>query len=368
MTLSTSGIKTTSSTQPVGLLLTDDSLSSSSASTIESEEVSTPTKQFVFWNMKPKTSYPQLVLPELDLVTDDGSNSSSDTEENSVQREKYSSKVDEDVAVFMLLAEKLSVTSLVHLLQGHVRSQQYFTWDCDTLTALQREKEQRARLRKASASLKNTHENPNKKRCKSFRFATIRNGDVRTIVHDIDPIAIEYRNAVWWNAEEMMNFRTNAIETVQHYRKHRKRFIDAVESIVVNAGTSSTATNNGNNTDPQKNEDGNKTTTSTKKQSAKLSPTVEAAVKVLTMDSYARGLETHICTLLSRTRTEMIEAILEEQSECRKCQDSYSVSAEALRGQSLAYSTASTQFAIALGHVDYIEALKAVMSVWTPEI
>ena len=70
-------------------------------------------QQYVFWNVtQPKTSFPQLVLPELDLITDDGSNSGSSeaTEENSVLREKYSTKVDQDVAVFMMIAEKLSIT------------------------------------------------------------------------------------------------------------------------------------------------------------------------------------------------------------------------------------------------------------------
>ena len=328
-------------------------------------------QQYVFWNVaQPKTSYPQLVLPELDLITDDGSNSGSEaTEENSVQREKYSSKVDQDVAVFMMIAEKLSVTSLVHLLQGHVRAQQFHTWHYDTLVALEQEKQKKALTQieestsSSSSSSTSDFESPKKKRRKSFRFATIRNGDVRTVVHEIESISTpEYINDIWWNGNEMMSFRCNAIDTVRHYRKHRKKYIDAIESIVMSAGSSSSGTeSHHSDSDTSHNN-------STRKNNSTMSPTVESAVKVLTIDSYARGLETHICTILSRARTEMIEALLEEQAECQKCGDSYNVSAESLRGQSLAYSTTSVQFAIALGHVDHIEALKAAMSVWTPEL
>lgn len=345
-----------------------DDTSIVSISSNNKEEVST--RKYVFWNVaQPKTSYPQLVLPELDLITDDGSNSGSEvTEENSVQREKYSTKVDQDVAVFMMIAEKLSVTSLVHLLQGHVRSQQFHTWHYDTLSAIEQEKRQKSLIQVEESSSPSDFESPKKKRRKSFRFATIRNGDVRTVVHEIESISTpEYINDIWWNGNEMMSFRCNAIDTVRHYRKHRKKYIEAIESVVMSAG-SCTEDNNHNSSwnDTMKND-----TTSTQnknKTNNKMSATVETAVKVLTMDSYARGLETHICTILSRARTEMVEALLEEQTECKKCCDSYDISAESLRGQSLAYSSSSVQFAIALGHVDHIEALKAAMSVWTPEI
>ena len=164
----------------------DDASIVSSSSHTKDMEVST-TKKYVFWNVtQPKTSYPQLVLPELDLITDDGSNSGSEvTEENSVQREKYSTKLDQDVAVFMIIAEKLSVTSLVHLLQGHVRSQQFHTWHYDTLCAIEQEKRQKALIQgEESSSSSDIFESPKKKRRKSFRFATVRNGDVRTVVHE----------------------------------------------------------------------------------------------------------------------------------------------------------------------------------------
>ena len=326
------------------------------STTASKEEVST--KQYVFWNVaQPKTSYPQLVLPELDLITDDGSQTGSEaTEENSVQREKYSSKVDQDVAVFMMIAEKLSVTSLVHLLQGHVRSQQCHAWHFDTVAAIEQEKRQKELIQIEESF--SDFQSPKKKRRKSFRFATIRNGDVRTVVHEIEAISSEYVNDIWWNGNEMMSFRCNAIDTVRHYRKHRKKYIDAIESIVVSSGT---CTENNHNSDTSKDN------LNLPKNNA-MSPTVESAVKVLTIDSYSRGLETHICTVLSKARTDMIEALLDEQKECKKCGDSYDVSAESLRGQSLAYSSSSVQFAIALGQVDQIEALKAAMSVWTPEI
>lgn len=353
-----------------------NSSSNNSTGDVVSPQTQPQQPQYVFWNVaQPKTSYPQLVLPELDLITDDGSNSGSEaTEENSVQREKYSTKVDQDVAVFMMIAEKLSVTSLVHLLQGHVRSQQCHTWHYDTLCAIEQEKRQKALVQveessSTSSSSGSDFESPKKKRRKSFRFATIRNGDVRTVVHEIESISTpEYINDIWWNGNEMMSFRCNAIDTVRHYRKHRKKYIDAIESIVISSGSTSSAENHNSSINSDSSNDDSTNKIKSNRNNHAMSATVENAVKVLTIDSYARGLETHICTILSRARTEMIEALLEEQTECKKCGDSYDVSAESLRGQSLAYSTAAVQFAIALGHVDQIEALKAAMSVWTPEL
>lgn len=165
----------------------------------------------------------------------------------------------------------------------------------------------------------------------------------------------------------MMSFRCNAIDTVRHYRKHRKKFIDAIESIV-NQNNNSTGNSSSGSAGDSSSDDSTNMKSTCRNQPTAMNATVESAVKVLTIDSYARGLETHICTILSRARTEMIEALLEEQTECKKCGDSYDVSAESLRGQSLAYSTSAVQFAIALGRVDQIEALKAAMSVWTPEL
>jgi hypothetical protein len=279
-----------------------------------------------------KTSFPLQGVPELDL-TDESSNSSD--EENSVQREKYSSKVDQDVQVFMVIAERLSVTSLVHLLQGHVRTQQDHQWHYHTLNALREEAERQQMVLPEQPK-------PLKVR-KAFRFATVRDGDVRAVVHEVEDL--KQMKELWWNEKEMMDFRCNAVETVKHYRKYRKKYIDAIETIASTAKLDSDSAVN----------------------TKQLNIHLEDAVKLLTVDSYARGLETHICSFLSKARRETVESVLEEQLECRKCSDSYALTAEALRGQSLAYSVTSLRLAVAMGNADHIEALKAVMSAWVPE-
>jgi hypothetical protein len=290
--------------------------------------------KYEFGNFQ-KTSFPMLGIPDLDL-TDDSSNSSD--EENSVQREKYSSKVDQDVAVFMMIADRLSVTSLVYLLQGHVRTQQHHQWHYHTLNALREEAERQAMLQLEQPK-------PVKVQ-KAFRFATIRNGSVRTVVHAVEDR--KHMKDLWWNEKEMMDFRWNAVETVKHFRKYRKKYIEAIETIAAGSGNEQESTCISNN-------------------DKRCGTPIQNSVKVLTMDSYARGLETHICSFLARARSETIASVLEEQVECRKCCDSYALTAEALRGQSLAYSATSLRLAIAMGNADHIEALKSVMSRWMPE-
>jgi hypothetical protein len=354
--------------------------------------------RYEFYNVhqSKKTKYPQLVLPELDL-TDDSSRTSSGSsdEENSVQREKYSNKVDQDVAVFLMIAEKLSVTSLVHLLQGHVRSQQYHTWHYDTINAIQQEKEQKKLIQIEQNNNASDCNNGKKKRKKSFRFATIRNGEVRTIVHEIESIRMnnnnnndttsnemtdcddqqDYVNAndIWWSPTDMMTFRLNAIETVKHYRKYRKKYIQAIETIVTNLGNnnnkSEDSTTKTTATMYQINSKNNKNNSNVIDDFTKMnSQNVDIAMKVLRLDSFARGLETHICIILSKTRLEMLECILEEQMECKQNHDSDAIRMESIRLQSLAYSTSSVKFANLLGQVDHIEALQAMMSSWTPEL
>lgn len=95
---------------------------------------------------------------------------------------------------------------------------------------------------------------------------------------------------------------------------------------------------------------------------------VEMAVNTLSKDSFARELEAHICPFLSLARSETVQAVLEEQRECRMCGDSYEFTAESLRGQSLAYSTTSRRFAFKIGEADHIEALKATMTTWLDEL
>jgi hypothetical protein len=121
---------------------------------------------------------------------------------------------------------------------------------------------------------------------------------------------------------------------VKHFRKHRAKYIEAVEIIA-------TVT-----------DDNFK---------------VECSMKQVTRDSFARGLEVHIVDLLSKTRSDAVKAVLDEQRECKLCNDSYELTAESLRGQSLAYSKLCHDFARKVGECDHIEALKATLAHWVVE-
>jgi hypothetical protein len=269
-----------------------------------------------------KTAFPEFGIPDLESTD----NSCSSEDEDSVQREKYSTKEDQDVAVFMAIAERLPIKSLLHLLQGHVRSQNADVWHYDTIRMLR------------DATAKEEHDGapapqlPPLKLKKVFRFAEIRGGEIRKRVHEIE--SLKDVKELWWSDEEGMEMRMQAIETVKHFRKHRKTYIQAVEAVA-------------SGTDPLE---------------------VEAGVRQLSKDSFARGLEAHICSFLSRARSETVQAVLEEQKECRMCGDSYELTAESLRGQSLAYSQTSRTFAAKMGQADQIEALKAAMSTWQAEV
>lgn len=257
-----------------------------------------------------KTAYPEFDIPDLE-------SSCSSDDENSVERAKYSTKEDQDVAVFMLLAENLSLRSLLHLLQGHVRAQQGYHYT-DAVNAVW-----------ADSSNKNTLS----KRKKQFRFAEIAGGTmIRQVIHEIE--SYKDMKELWWSDEEMMQVRMQAIETVKHFRKHRKAFITAVETV----------------------------------SSAKDPLQIDTAIKQLARDSFARGLETHICTFLSQKRVEIVAAVLEEQKQCRMCGDSYDLTAASLRSLSLVRSLNSRTFAEKLGEADHIDALKATMSSWYAEM
>jgi hypothetical protein len=258
------------------------------------------------------TAFPEFnldkTLPDLELteISDD----------DSERREKYSTKEDQDVAVFMAIAQKLPIHSLVHLLQGHARAQ-----TADYLSSLP------AAARQVSAD----EPKGGPQKIKKFRFAEISGNQIRTVTHEID--SVKDIKTLWWNDEEMMDMRLNAIDAVKYFRRHRPDYTANVETVVT--GTDKTI--------------------------------VENAMKQLTQDSFARGLEAHIVSLLSSSRRETVAAVLEEQKECKLCQDSYELTCESLRGMSLSYSESSRIFASKMAECDQIEALKAVLGKWEPE-
>jgi hypothetical protein len=78
-------------------------------------------------------------------------------------------------------------------------------------------------------------------------------------------------------------------------------------------------------------------------------------------------LETHIVKMLSQHRKSTVAAIMDEQRECKFCDDDYDTTSHCLREQSIAYSSMSTKFAYAMARCDQIEGLKASMSAWKQE-
>jgi hypothetical protein len=276
------------------------------------------------------------------LVPDlDGSECSDD---DSIKREKYSTKEDQDVAVFMNIANRLPIQSLLFLLHGHVQSQQQLPSSYVEATRiaklLEQEKQQQQQSNSSSsgpvdsgsvATTTTTTASPQHKtqRVKKFRFAEIRGGqDVRCIVHLVEDC--KDIKELWWSDTEMMDIRRQAIDAVKYFRKHRPDYLQAVENIAREVD-------------------------------------VEESMKKLVQDCFARGLEAHIVALLSKTRSETVHAVLDEQRECKLCNDSYELTCESLRGQSVAYSQSNAKFARKMAECDQIEALKAILSKWEPE-
>jgi len=275
---------------------------------------------------KAKDKFPAFDLSEFLSV---GGESDDDASINS-SASKYQTKEDQDVAVFMAIAERMSISQLTHLLQGKSRLELNLP-PLPTRRTKKTPSDTTSPTNKATGSKDGAPATVPFKRIKKFRFAEIAGGkQVRTVVHEIQ--SIKRMPWLWWSDDEMLQIRKQAIDTVKHFRKHRPTFAGAVESVA----TKSTVND----------------------------PAVQDAMKQLTRDSFARGLETHIVSFLAQARRECVQAVLDEQRECRLCNDSYELAGESLRGQSQAYSQTSRTFAARMAGCDQIEALKATLSVW----
>jgi hypothetical protein len=332
-------------------------------------------------------------------ILSDGGESSDDEDAAAIQRktEKYRTKEDEDVAVFMNLAKRMSLKSLLHLLKGHVQSQtdQYSaeymkkyntllskyntsssslnssvssilsTAEGSTDEVEQEEKKDQAEspekkkedaIEPRSDEKHQHHRHHEQKKAplvkkKLFRWAEITNEKVRTVVHEIE--SIKDQEELWWQPQEMHEIRSDLIETVKFYRKRRPGYIQSVEIVAKHAGEIAQQTTSGG-----------KEANDIHSQQLQI---LETHMKSLMSaeHSYARGLETHIVKMLSEHRKSTVAAILDEQNECMECKDDYETTTHCLREQSLAYSNMSSKFAYAMARCDQIDALKASMSSWT---
>jgi hypothetical protein len=267
-------------------------------------------------------------FPAFDHVPD-GENSEDDSDSDDLEKSrkseltyemlaaKYETKEDQDVAVFLALADRMSMSSLLHILQGHVRSENLDIHQYSDIANLEKSKRERRPSQQAAP------------KPKMFRWAEVTDGKVRVAVHEVE--CLKAMKNLWWKASEMRTIQMELVETVQFFRRYRHDYIESVEVIA--------------------------------QRSDKLpEQIVETHMKNLTKDTYTRGLEAHIVKLLSANRKKTVNAVMEEQHECAA--DEYDIKSRCLREQSLAYSKLSRTFAQKMGQCDEIIALKANLSAW----
>jgi len=274
-----------------------------------------------------KTSFPSLDaehVPELARLASE--DESSDEESVVRQREKYRTKEDEDVAVFMSIARQLSTKSLIFLLQNHARTMHNIIPEVALDAALLQKRDDGAQEEQKP------YKKPAISKAKLFRFATVSNDQVRAVVrviprNDMD----EPESACWWTPEEYKESRLEAAQLARFYRKHEAAFLSSVAVLA----------------DPEASP-----------------PAVETSLKSMMVHNLSnpRGLESHMVRVLSAPRRQTVRAVLDQQELCRTL--TYDEACEFLRQASLQQSASNRCFAQRMGNYDHIEALKASLSRW----
>lgn len=272
-----------------------------------------------------RTHFPDF---EFESVPDGELTESSDDESTLRKKEEeYKTKEDQDVAVFMDLAKRLTMKSLLHLLQGHVRANNppidYIRRYNDALESSGRNETS------ASNQLQGVVKTKPLAKQKKFRWAEVTDEKVRAVIYEVE--SIKEHKALWWTPKEMQAIRAELIDVVHFFRKRRPEYIQSIEIVARHQEDESV---------------------------------IDEHMKHLAADSFPRGLETHIVKMLSDHRRSTIRAVLDEQKECRYCNDNAETTMHCIREQSLAYSQLSTRFAASLAKCDEIDALKASMSRW----
>ena len=268
---------------------------------------------------------------ELDSIPDGELTDGSDDDSTVRKKEEaYATKEDQDVAVFMDIAKRLAMKSLLHLLQGHVRAQQNLpsSYLQEYKHALTAEGEEAKSKPSVLRNLQNHQKKPIAKK-KHFRWAEVTDSKVRVVVHEVENV--KDCKEMWWPPAEMNAIRKELIDVVQFFRRRRPNYVQSVEIVA-----------RGNQEER----------------------VLEDHMKQLMADSFPRGLETHIVKMLSDHRKSAIQAVLEEQRECKSSNDTPECAAHCIREQSLAYSQMNSRFAFSMAKCDEIDALKAGMSRW----
>jgi hypothetical protein len=257
-----------------------------------------------------KTSFPSLDAEHCPELIDVSSESSTDEDAIEQKRRTFATKEDEDVQVFLGISQKLSLKSLIFLLQNHAKLLNIP--EATLNAALQR--------KVATPTVK-----PMPKK-KTFRFAKVANDQVRTIVY---PIPRDDDMSHWWSPQESGEIRLDAARIVQFYKKHEPGFLSTIETISDSA-----------------------------------QQVDREHISVLQNHQCTRGLESHMCDFLGGSRKLVIRAVLDEQARCEVTSMPARVIMQNLRTISMAKSYRNRVYAARMAEFDHVEALKASLSRW----
>lgn len=225
---------------------------------------------------------------------------------------RYDTKEDQDVAVFMALAGRMNIDSLLFILTGHAREQNLPSADM-----LMPENADKLKAARAAA----------KKAKKCFQWKEDQDGNVALEVFEIEPMK---HHELWFDDEFSQKILMGAIRDVRYYQANKPDYINSVETLATQQD----------------------------------SPATEGHMKTLINDKHARGLEVHICSYIEEVRRDFINAVLDEQDDCEDAGESYEATAARLRKTGLQYTVQAQEFAYKLAKCDHIVALKASLSKW----
>ena len=257
-----------------------------------------------------KATILELSDDELEFTDDEVSEDEAETWEDLEQ--KFNSKEDADVAVFLKITEQLTIESLKHLLQGYLRSKDLHTDQYNQTPKEPIEEDLKAEPQQ-----------------KMFRWAEIEDNELRLEVHEIEPY--KGMEELWWDEFEVSSIRRQLIQTIKFFIRHHQERIDSLEKAIEG------------------------------KESELI---IENHMKVLTEKSMARGIEGHISKVIPTYRKSHVSKILQVQMDCQRNFRGYNETCEVLRRQSLENSAPLKAFAERMGRFDEIEALKAEMCPW----
>ena len=225
---------------------------------------------------------------------------------------RYETKEDQDVAVFLALAGRMNIDSLLFILNGHAREMNLPSAELLLPENADKLREQRELHRK---------------RKKNFQWKEDAEGNVALEIFEIEPM----KDAdMWFDDEFSQKILMGAIRDVRYYQANKPDYITSVETLATQPDSGET----------------------------------EGHMKTLINDKHARGLEVHICGYIEEVRRDFINCVLDEQDDCEDAGENYEATAARLRKAALQYTVQAQEFAYKLAKCDHIVALKASLSKW----